>query len=344
MVATLLGTSRRQFLQVMTAVLAVPSLYNQTLAQEPAGEDPLPSWNDCAAKRGLLDFVARTIQEGSKDFIPVKDRLAVFDNDGTLWPEDPVPFQLAFVIDELKRLSPEHPEWEKNRYIQAALAHDLKTLTEGGMVGLLDLFRVTQAGITVQDFDQHVRDWMKTARHPRFKRPYNELAYLPMLEVLTYMRANGFKTYIVSGGGADFMRVWSDEVYGIPREQVIGTIGPTRFELRDGKPVLLKEPGVAFVDDKAGKPVGIHRQIGRQPVACFGNSDGDLEMLQYTTIGRPNNFGLIVHHTDAVREYAYDKHPKSSGTLIEALKQAPERGWFVVDMKNDWKTIFKPEK
>ena len=303
-------------------------------------DDPLPSWNAGPAKSAIVDFVGRITTEGSPQYVVPAKRIAVFDNDGTLWPENPVPFQLAFVLDELRRLAPEHPEWKTNSHIQAALAGDVAKLKEEGSEALVQLLAGTHAGITTEQFNANVRQWMKTARHPRFHRPYNRLAYQPMLELLAYLRTNGFKTFIVSGGGADFMRAWAEETYGIPPEQVIGSIGDVRFEIRDGRPVLMRRPEIDFVDDKAGKPVGIHRFIGRRPIAAFGNSDGDLQMLQWTTIGQTPSFGLLVHHTDAEREWAYDKAPSSSGKLVDALAEASERGWIVVDMKKDWKTLF----
>jgi phosphoglycolate phosphatase-like HAD superfamily hydrolase len=302
--------------------------------------EPLPSWNDGVARQAIVAFVERVTRQGAADFVPPAERIAVFDNDGTLWPENPLPFQAAFILDELKRLAPERPEWQDNPVIAAALAGDVHAIKQGGVPALAELLAATHSGMTVDEFNDRVRGWLDTARHPRFGRPYHELVYQPMLELLDYLRANGFTTYIVSGGGADFMRVWAEDAYGIPPDQVIGSYGKARFELRDGKPVLLKEAGIELVDDKAGKPVGIHRFIGRQPIACFGNSDGDLEMLQWTTIGQSPSFGLIVHHTDAEREYAYDAAPKSSGKLVRALEEANARGWTVVDMRRDWKTIF----
>ncbi len=304
-------------------------------------DDPLPSWNDGPTKEAIAEFVQRVTTEGSADYVPVAERIGVFDNDGTLWPENPVPFQLAFIFDELERLAPQHPEWKDDPVVRAALDHDLAALHKAGVPGLLKLAGLTQTGMTTEQFKTRVEAWLVRARHPRFKRPYTELVYQPMLELLAYLRANGFKTYIVSGGGVDFMRVWAERVYGIPPEQVVGSTARTKFELRASGPVLVKTLEHLFVDDKEGKPVAIHQFIGRRPSACFGNSDGDRAMLQYTTIGNPRpSFGLIVHHTDADREYAYDKAPKSSGKLIAALADAPRRGWTVVDMKRDWKRVF----
>jgi phosphoserine phosphatase len=304
--------------------------------------DPLPSWNDGAARQAIIDFVTRTTTPGSPDFVHIAERIAVFDNDGTLWPENPVPFQLAFVIDELKRRLPDEPKLAEDPMVKAALAGDMAKLLAGKHHdGLLHILALTHAGMTTGEFAAAVDRWLASARHPRFGLPYDRLAYQPMLEVLAYLRANGFKTFIVSGGGADFMRVFTERVYGIPPEQVVGSTARTVFELRDSGPVLVKTMDQLFVDDKAGKPAGIHQFIGRRPIACFGNSDGDLAMLQYTTIHNPRpSFGLIVHHTDAEREYAYDAVTRSSGKLVEALTEAPQRGWTVVDIKRDWKTVY----
>ena len=308
-----------------------------------AAADPLPSWNSGPAKQAILDFVAKVTDPDSKEFVPVPERLAVFDNDGMLWPENPMPFQFAFALDELKRRLPDEPAWKDDPMVQAALAGDLPTLLADHYKGLFHIIDLTGSGMTTEDFANRVRAWFATAKHPRFDRPYDQLAYQPMLEVLEFLRANGFTTCIVSGGGADFMRVFAERVYGIPPEQVIGSNTRTVFELRDSGPVLVKTMKDLFIDDKSGKPVAIHQFLGRRPIACFGNSDGDKAMLEYTTINNPHpSFGLIVHHTDANREYAYDSSPKSSGKLVEALADAPKRGWIVVDMKADWKKIFAP--
>jgi len=313
-----------------------------TLISE-AAADPLPSWNSGPAKQAILDFVAKVTDPDSKEFVPVPERLAVFDNDGALWPENPMPFQLAFALDELKRRLPDEPAWKDDPMVQAALAGDLPTLLADHYKGIFPIIDLTGSGMTTEDFSDRVRAWFATAKHPRFDRPYDQLAYQPMLEVLAFLRANGFKTCIVSGGGADFMRVFAERVYGIPPEQVIGSNTRTVFELRDSGPVLVKTMKDLFIDDKSGKPVAIHQFLGRRPIACFGNSDGDKAMLEYTTINNPHpSFGLIVHHTDANREYAYDSSPKSSGKLVEALADAPKRGWIVVDMKTDWEKIFAP--
>lgn len=314
------------------------------VANPAAAQESLASWNDGPAKKSLLEFVERVTQEGSADFVPQPERIAVFDNDGTLWPENPMPFQLAFALDRVQAKAAVDQQLAADPMVQAAIAGDFAKLLEGPRhEGLLRIVALTHAGMTVEQFEADVRAWLKTAKHPRFSQPYTALTYRPMQEVLTLLRSHGFKTFIVSGGGADFMRVWSEEVYGIPPEQVVGSTSRTKWELRDGIPQLVKTLDHLFIDDKEGKPVGIQQFIGRRPIACFGNSDGDLAMLQYTTIGnsRPS-FGMIVHHTDPQREYAYDAMPKSSGKLVEAIEEAGKRGWTVVDMRNDWRTVFGP--
>lgn len=306
-----------------------------------AASDPLPSWNDGPATQAIVAFVEKVTTEGSADFVPPAERIAVFDNDGTLWCENPLPFQAIFAADEIKRLMPEHPEWKDNAAIQAFEKKDLAALTADHYKGLLEIIALTHAGITTDEFDERVKTWLETARHPRFDRPYTQCVYQPMLELLSYLRANGFQTWIVSGGGQDFMRVFADKTYGIPPEQIVGSYSRAKFEMRDGKPTLIKTTDTVFVDDKAGKPVGIDQFIGRRPIAAFGNSDGDQAMLEYTTIDNPRpSFGLIVHHTDAEREYAYDANPKSSGKLVTALEAAPQYGWTVVDMKKEWSQVF----
>jgi phosphoserine phosphatase len=304
--------------------------------------DPLPSWNEGAARTAIVDFVDKVTDPASPGFVPAPERIAVFDNDGTLWSEQPVYVQFAFIIDRVKALSAQHPEWKDTQPFKAALEGDLKTLAASGPRGLAELTAATHAGMTVTEFETIVADWLATARHPRYDRPYTELAYQPMLELLAYLRAHGFKTYIVSGGGIDFMRPWAQRVYGIPPEQVVGSSIEIKFEMRDGEPVLMREPQIRFVDDKAGKPVAIHFHIGRRPLAAFGNSDGDLQMLQYTTAGAGPRFGLLVHHDDAHREVAYDRD-SAVGKLDKALDAAKKNGWAVVSMKNDWKTVFPPE-
>jgi phosphoglycolate phosphatase-like HAD superfamily hydrolase len=309
-------------------------------AAEPS--DPLPSWNEGAAKQAILDFVRRTTSKDTKDYVAPDDRIAVFDNDGTLWCEQPLYNQFAFAIDRVKAQADRHPKWKDQEPFSFVLKGDMPGLIASGEKGLLQIIAATHAGMTTDEFHATVLEWMKTARHPRFKRPYNELAYQPMLELLAYLRASGFKTFIVSGGGIDFMRPWTEQTYGIPPEQVVGSSGKLKYEIRDGQPVLVKLPEVNFIDDKAGKPIGIEQFIGRRPIAAFGNSDGDYEMLRWTTAdsapGKPR-LGLVVHHTDAEREYAYDQE-SPIGRLARALDEAQERGWIVVSMKDAWKTIF----
>ena len=325
------------------AVLAVLVVLVSSCARPAA--DPLPSWNDGAARAALVSFVERTTNESSPDFVPAPERIAVFDNDGCLWPENPIPFQLAFAVDETKRMVSEKPALKDDPMVAALLSGDTAKLLAGpNHEGLLRIIALTHAGMTTDEFAARVNDWVGTAKHPKFDRPYDQLTYQPMQEVLRYLRANGFKTFIVSGGGADFMRAWSERVYGIPPEQVVGSTGRVTYELRDTGPVLVKTLDYLFVDDKAGKPAGIHQFIGRRPIIAFGNSDGDKQMLEYTTIDNPKpSLGVLIHHTDGVREYQYDVNPKSSGTLVEALEEAPQRGWTVVSMKDDWKQIFSED-
>jgi len=304
-----------------------------------AATDPLPSWTEGARKQAIMEFVQRVTTPDSADFVAPDERIAVFDNDGTLWSEKPAYFQLLFAIDRIKQLAPQHPEWKTTQPFKAVLDNDMDALADSGEKGLLQLVMASHAGMTTTEFERIVGDWLMTARHPRLKRPYTELVYQPMLELLNYLRANGFKTFIVSGGGIEFMRPWTQAVYGIPPEQVIGSSIKVQFELRDGEPVLVRLPEIDFIDDKAGKPVGIHKFIGRQPIAAFGNSDGDLQMLQWTTAGEGARFGLIVHHTDAGREWAYDRD-SHVGKLDKALGEAAARGWTVVDMRKDWRVIY----
>jgi phosphoglycolate phosphatase-like HAD superfamily hydrolase len=308
-----------------------------------AQSDPLPSWNDTAPKAAIVEFVEKVSKKDSADFVPEPERIAVFDNDGTLWVEHPMYVQLAFALDRVKAEAPNHPEWATTQPFQAVLEGDMKTLAAAGEKGLVELVMATHAGMTTEQFQTIVADWIATARDPRFKKPYTELVYQPMLELLAYLRANGFKTFIVSGGGVEFMRPWTEKVYGIPPEQVVGSSIKTQFEMKDGTPTLFRLPQVNFIDDKAGKPVGINVHIGRRPIAAFGNSDGDLEMLQWTTLTDGARFGLIVRHTDAEREYAYDRK-SDFGHLDKALDAAAINNWTVVDMKNDWKTIFSFEQ
>jgi phosphoglycolate phosphatase-like HAD superfamily hydrolase len=305
---------------------------------------PLPSWNDGAAKQSILDFVRRVMTEGGPDFVPVPERIATFDNDGTLWAEQPVPFQALFTLDRVKALSSQHPEWKDKEPFASLLKGDMKGALAGGDHALLEMVMATHAGMTSEEFERIVKEWIATAKHPKTGRLYTEMVYQPMIEVLAYLRANGFKTFIVSGGGIEFMRPWVERVYGIPPEQVVGSSIKAKFEMRDGKPVLVRLPELNFIDDKEGKPVGINQHIGRRPIAAFGNSDGDLQMLQWTAAGAGPRFGLIVHHTDAGREWAYDRTaPPGATGLVRALDEAKTRGWTVVSMKDDWKRVFSFE-
>lgn len=322
----------------------VPVLLLILVCAAQAQQDPLPSWNDGKTKSAITDFVARVTADGGADFVKPEERIAVFDNDGTLWAEQPFYFQLAFALDRIKAMAPDHPEWKDTEPFKSAIAGDPKGLVAAGEKGLVEIVETTHSGITTDEFQKLVAEWIETARHPRFDRPYTQLVYQPMLELLDYLRANQFKTFIVSGGGVDFMRVFSEGVYGIPPEQVVGSSGVVKFELgADGKPVLIKEPKVEFVDDGPGKPVGINRFIGRHPIFAFGNSDGDQQMLEWTAAGDGARFMGLVHHTDAEREWAYDRK-SAVGKLDKALDEATARGWTVVDMKSDWLTVFPAAK
>lgn len=312
-------------------------------AQAMAAQEPLPSWNDSDAKRGIEDFVKKVTTSGSPDFVAPAQRIAVFDNDGTLWAEQPVYFQMFFALDQVKALSPQHPEWKTTEPFKSALAGDMKGLAAQGEKGMLQIVAVTHAGMTTEEFARSVEQWMSSARHPTTHRHLSEMVYQPMLELLHYLRDNGFRTYIVSGGGQDFMRAWVPAVYGIPPEQIVGSQGELTFELKNGKPQLVKLPKVALIDDGPGKPVGIERFIGVKPIFAFGNSDGDQQMLEWTVSGDGPRFAGLVHHTDATREWAYDRESKI-GKLDKAWDEAMAKGWTVVDMKNDWKVIYPSEK
>lgn len=306
-------------------------------------DDPLPSWNEGPTKQAIVDFVTRVTREGGADFVAVPERIATFDNDGTLWCEQPNYVQAFFIVDRVKALAPQHPEWKEKEPFRTILAGKDAGTFPTGEHALVELVAATHSGMTVTEFDRTVSEWIATARHPGTKRLFTRMVYQPMLELQAWLRENRFKTYIVSGGGVDFMRPWVDRVYGIPPEQIIGSRGKLKFELIDGRGELLKLPAIDLIDDGPGKPVGIGELIGRRPVMAFGNSDGDLQMLQYTTTGAGARFGLIVHHTDAEREYAYDRK-SHVGRLDKALDEAGKRGWTVVDMKKDWKVIFPGEK
>jgi len=306
-------------------------------------QSALPSWNEGPSKQAVLSFIQKTTTEGSPDFVPVAERIAVFDHDGTLWSEQPIYVQMAFTIDRIKALSPKHPEWKTTQPFQAVLEDDLKGILASGHKGLFELIAATHAGIDTETFRSLVEQWLKTARHPRTGRPYTEMVYQPMLELLAHLEARGYKTYIVSGGGVEFMRPWTEMVYGIPPERVIGSAIKTKFEIVNGQPQLIGLPEIQFIDDGVNKPIGIQQRIGRRPVMAFGNSDGDREMLLWTTAGKGPRFGMLIHHTDDVREVAYDRQ-SSIGRLNAALDMAPEKAWTVVDMKREWKEIFPPKK
>jgi len=303
----------------------------------------LPSWNEGPAKTGIVEFVKAVTDEKGKDFVPTADRIAVFDNDGTLWAEQPMYFQALFMLDQVKGAAPKHPEWKANPAFQALVAQDKAALEKLGMKPLLELMVSANSGMTVADYDKTIRDWLANSKHPKFKRPYTDLTYKPMQELLAYLRANGFRTFIVSGGSVEFMRPWAEKAYGIPPEQVVGSQQEVKFEMKDGKPVLTREAKIAFVDDGPGKPVGIYRHIGKRPIAAFGNSDGDLQMLQVTAAGEGRRLALIVHHDDAVREYAYDR-TSHIGKLDKAWDEAKAKNWIVVSMKSDWNRVFGFEK
>jgi phosphoserine phosphatase len=335
----------RTFLASVLALAAGLTLAAQALAQT----DPLPSWNDGPTKQAIVQFVHATTDQSNPDFVPPAARIATFDNDGTLWPSHPMYIQLAFALDRIKALAPQHPEWKTTQPFKAVLDNDLKALAAAGEKGMVELVMASHAGMSTAEFEAIVTDWFKKARHPRFKRPYTELAYQPMLELLAYLRANGFTTYIVSGGGVEFMRPMTEAVYGVPPEQVIGSSIETKYEIKDGKPVLMRLPKVHFIDDKAGKPVGINEFIGRRPVAAFGNSGGDREMLEWTGAGSGARLMMLVFHDDAKREYAYGPAnglPDTKfGTFPESLmKEAKKKGWVVISMKDDWARVFAFEE
>ena len=303
----------------------------------------LHSWNDGAAKKQIVEFVRAVTEKGGKDYVAPADRIAVFDNDGTLWSEQPLYVQFVFMLDQLKAAAPQHPEWNDNAAFKALAAHDKAALAKLGQKPILELLGTANSGMTVGDYDKAIRDWLVTARHPKYQRPYTELTYKPMQELLAYLRAHGFSTFIVSGGSVEFMRPWAEKAYGIPPEQVVGSQQEVKFEMKDGKPVLTRGPKIDFVDDGPGKPVGIYRQIGKRPIAAFGNSDGDLQMLQVTAAGEGRRLAVIVHHDDDKRETAYDRQ-SHIGKLDKALDEAKAKNWTVVSMKSDWKKVFAFEK
>jgi haloacid dehalogenase-like hydrolase len=327
----------RRIQNLVTVALACLVLFMTTAAQ---AADPLPSWNEGTAKQSIVDFVGKVTKPGSSDFVPAEERIATFDNDGTLWCEQPMYFQLLFALDRVKVLAAQHPEWKTKKPFASLLKGDVKGALAGGERAMLEIIVVTHAGMTTAEFEQIVKDWIATAKHPKFKRPYTECVYQPMVELLAYLRANGFKTFIVSGGGIEFMRPWTEKVYGIQPEQVVGSSIKTKYEWRDGKPVLMRLPEMNFIDDKTGKPVGINSHIGRRPIAAFGNSDGDQQMLEWTQAGSGARLMMLVHHDDAVREFAYGAESKI-GTFSDALMaEAKKNSWTVISMKDDWKKIF----
>jgi len=334
--------------QTLLAAALFGALAFATSASRAAGSereftDPLPSWNEGKAKQSIIAFVERVTKPGSRDFVPLPERVAVFDNDGTLWSEQPMPVQLYFALDRVKALAPQHPDWQTKEPFASLLKGDVGAALAGGEHALMELFAATHTGMTTEEFAQIVRDWIATAKHPKTGKRFLDMTYQPMLEVLAYLRANGFKTFIVSGGGVEFMRVFAEDVYGVPPENVIGSSIKTHFEMRDGTPVLQRDAALDFFDDKAGKPVAINKFIGRRPIACFGNSDGDREMLMWTTLGRPDgraSLGVLVHHTDGEREFAYDRQRVLSGQLDQGLDEAEGYGWVLADMKQDWNRVF----
>lgn len=340
------------FLVLLLGCSSQPKAETQTAASEaatgrpsPSAEttaDPLPSWNDSPRKQAILDFVTDVTTADGEHFVPAEERIAVFDNDGTLWVEQPVYTQLAFAIDRVKAQASSHPEWKRTQPFQAVLEDDLEALKASGHEGLFELVMATHSGMTTEQFQLLVEQWLASSRHPRFDRRYDKLVYAPMLELLSYLRAQGFKTFIVSGGGVDFMRVFAEQVYGIPPEQVIGSAMVTEFKLEDGVPVIERKPELLYLDDKAVKPVMIQQVIGRRPILAAGNSDGDLQMLQWSTAGSGKRLGLFVHHTDAEREYSYDRQ-SAVGRFDQALDLAPDNGWLIVDMKTDWNRVFPPK-
>jgi len=316
---------------VILAVLGTTTVF--------CADDPLASWNDGTAKKAIIQFVTDVTAKGGPKYVDPEARIATFDNDGTLWCEQPMYFQLAFALDRVKAMAPQHPEWKAKEPFQSLLTGNLKAALAGGEKSIGEIVAVSHSGITTDQFAKDVLDWTNTAQHPRFKRPYTQCIYKPMVDLLAYLRANGFKTYIVSGGGVDFMRPWAEKAYGIPPEQVVGSSGKTEFQMLNGKPVLMKLPAIDFIDDKAGKPVAINRFIGRRPILAFGNSDGDQQMLEWTAAGSGPSLMLLVHHDDDVREYAYDRK-SPIGALDKAWDEAVQRGWIMVSMKNDFKQIF----
>lgn len=325
--------------RAVTAFVLCVALVPQAAAQT----DPLPSWNDGPSKKTIVEFVAKVTKEGAPEFVAPAERIAVFDNDGTLWAEQPFYFQGLFVFDRVRALAPQHPEWKEKQPFKGVLENDMASVALSGSKGVNELMAATHAGMSTSEFEAVVKEWLASARHPRFKRPYTELVYQPMLEVLAYFRSRGFKTYIVSGGGVEFLRPWVENAYGIPPEQVVASAIKTKYELRDGRPVLMRLPEIELLNDGAEKPVSIQRAIGRRPIAAFGNSDGDFQMLEWTTAGSGPRLAVYIHHDDAQREWAYDRN-SMAGKLARGLDEAPKRGWTVVSMKDEFKVVFPFEK
>ena len=339
--ATAFALTRRRWLAAVAAAVMLAAC--APMPKAPASSDPLPSWNEGANKQRIVEFVKAVTTEGGKDYVAPQDRIAVFDNDGTLWLEYPMYTQLRFVFDRIRQLAPQHPEWKTREPYKSLLAGDMKGVMASGEKGLFEMVLVAQSGTTTEEFAELSRQWIAAAKDPRFKRPYTELTYQPMQEVLAYLRANGFKTFIVSGGSVEFMRGFTQGVYGIPYEQVIGTRQKLAFEVKDGKPMVMMLPQLESNDDKQGKPINIAAIIGKRPIAAFGNSDGDFQMLQWTTAGSGARLGMLVHHDDAAREYAYDRS-SAIGRLAEGLDQYRAMGWGLISMMNDWKVVFPPAK
>jgi phosphoserine phosphatase len=324
---------------LLSGFVAIFALFLSAVAY---GADPLPSWNDGTAKESILYFVNAVTDKNSKDYVEPAERIAVFDNDGTLWVESPMYTQILFAFDRVKKLAPQHPEWKTKQPFKALLAGDMKTVGASGAKGIMEILMATHSGMSAAEFDKEVSSWLATAKNTKFDRLYSESIYQPQLELMAYLRDNGFKTFICSGGGIAFMRTISEKAYGIPPEQVIGSSAVAEFSDKNGKPAIIRQPKLNFLNDKAGKPVGIYQHIGRRPILAFGNSDNDMQMIEYTMAGEGRRMGLFVHHTDAKREYAYDRK-SHVGTLDKALDRAAAEGWIIVDMKKDWKQIF-PEK
>jgi phosphoserine phosphatase len=328
--------SQSKFRFVLSGFVAIFAVF---LCSVSYAADPLPSWNDGTAKEAILYFVNAVTDKNSKDYVEPAGRIATFDHDGTLWVEYPMYTQILFAFDRVKKLAPQHPEWKTKQPFKALLAGDMKTVGASGMKGLMEIMMATHSGMTAEEFEKTATDWLATHKQPKFKRLYSESIYQPQLELLAYLRVNGFKTFICSGGGMAFMRPISEKNYGIPPEQVVGSSIVAEFQVKNGKPVLVRQPKIDFINDKAGKPVGIYQHIGRRPILAFGNSDSDMQMIEYTMAGEGRRLGLFVHHTDADREYAYDRK-SHVGTLDKALDRAADEGWIIVDMKKDWKKIF----